>query len=88
MLFERNGLAVGKGLQPAPPEGRLQEGRVWTMTAEKPAERNEERKKQLSEEMIEQLRIMASTVKFGSITLIIQDGKIVQIDKNEKIRFK
>ena len=58
------------------------------MTAEKPAERNEERKKQLSEEMIEQLRIMASTVKFGSITLIIQDGKIVQIDKNEKIRFK
>lgn len=25
-------------------------------------------------------------VKFGSITLIVQDGKVIQIDKNEKIR--
>lgn len=27
-------------------------------------------------------------VRFGSITLIIQDGKLVQIDKNEKTRLK
>lgn len=26
------------------------------------------------------------SVRFGSITLIIQDGKLVQIDKNEKTR--
>ncbi len=27
-------------------------------------------------------------VKYGSITLIIQDGKIIQIDKTEKYRIK
>ena len=26
--------------------------------------------------------------KFGSITLVIQDGRIVQIEKNEKVRIK
>ena len=29
---------------------------------------------------------MLETLKYGSITLVIQDGKIVQIDKNEAIR--
>ncbi|ROR28213.1 hypothetical protein EDD66_105152 [Mobilisporobacter senegalensis] len=28
------------------------------------------------------------TIQFGSITLIIQDGRIVQIEKNEKVRMK
>ena len=27
-------------------------------------------------------------MKYGSITLVIQDGKIVQIDKTEKYRIK
>ncbi|MGG7177851.1 YezD family protein [Clostridium paraputrificum] len=27
-------------------------------------------------------------IKYGSVTLIIQDGVIIQIDKNEKIRLK
>jgi hypothetical protein len=27
-------------------------------------------------------------IKFGSVTVIIQDGKIVQIEKNEKVRFR
>ena len=26
------------------------------------------------------------TIKYGSVNIIIQDGKIVQIDKSEKIR--
>jgi hypothetical protein len=26
------------------------------------------------------------TIQFGSVTLILQNGKIIQIDKNEKIR--
>lgn len=25
-------------------------------------------------------------MKFGSITLVVQDGRIIQIEKNEKIR--
>ena len=28
------------------------------------------------------------TIKFGSITLIIQDGRIIQVDKNEKVRLR
>ncbi|MDR2606208.1 MAG: YezD family protein [Oscillospiraceae bacterium] len=27
-------------------------------------------------------------IKYGTVTLIIQDGKVVQVDKLEKIRFK
>jgi len=31
---------------------------------------------------------MLVSLKFGSITLVVQDGKIVQIEKNEKVRIK
>ena len=27
-------------------------------------------------------------IQFGSLTIIVQDGKIMQIEKNEKIRLK
>ena len=27
-------------------------------------------------------------IKYGSVTLIVQDGKVIQIDKTEKIRIK
>ncbi len=26
-------------------------------------------------------------IKYGSVTIYIQDGKIIQVDKNEKVRF-
>lgn len=32
------------------------------------------------------VRELAKDVKYGNIILIIQDGKIIQIDKTEKIR--
>ncbi|SHI79594.1 YezD family protein [Parasporobacterium paucivorans] len=31
---------------------------------------------------------LANTIQYGSITVIIQDGRIIQIEKNEKIRLK
>jgi hypothetical protein len=34
------------------------------------------------------LREALRTIKFGSITLIIQDGRIIQVDKSEKVRIK
>lgn len=40
------------------------------------------------EEAIETIKSMVESVKFGTVTLIIQDGYIVQIEKNEKIRLK
>lgn len=40
------------------------------------------------EEVFAHLEKMLETLKFGSITLVIQDGKIVQIDKIEKVRLQ
>lgn len=40
----------------------------------------------LSREELEQLLESIKTIKYGSLTLIIQDGRVIQIDKNEKRR--
>jgi hypothetical protein len=37
-------------------------------------------------EIIERLVKNISDIKYGSVTIIIQDGKIVQIERNEKVR--
>lgn len=37
---------------------------------------------------LQEILKMAAEIKYGSITLIIQDGIIIQVDKNEKIRMK
>ncbi|MCM3585913.1 YezD family protein [Mesobacillus maritimus] len=31
---------------------------------------------------------MLESLNFGSITLVIQDGKVIQIEKNEKVRLQ
>ncbi|MCQ6264171.1 YezD family protein [Fictibacillus sp. WQ 8-8] len=40
------------------------------------------------DEIFEQLKEMLNSIKYGSITLIVQDGKLIQLEKNEKVRFK
>lgn len=47
-----------------------------------------DKKKQNFEQAIESLKKMISTMSHGSITLVIQDSYIIQIEKNEKIRLK
>ena len=42
----------------------------------------------LKPEQLEELQKIISSVKYGSVTLIIQDGVLLQIEKNEKIRLK
>lgn len=37
---------------------------------------------------LEEILRMVQKIKYGSVTLIIQDGVIIQVDKNEKIRMK
>lgn len=37
---------------------------------------------------LESVKKMVSSMQYGSVTLIIQDNYIVQIEKNEKIRLK
>ncbi|WP_257348471.1 YezD family protein [Pseudalkalibacillus decolorationis] len=34
------------------------------------------------------IKEMLSSMKYGSITLIVQDGKVIQLEKNEKVRIK
>ncbi|GHU90441.1 hypothetical protein FACS1894202_10250 [Clostridia bacterium] len=41
----------------------------------------------ISEENLEKLISWLNEIKFGAVTLILQDGKVVQVDKTEKIRF-
>jgi hypothetical protein len=45
-----------------------------------------EKTEPLSESDLKQLAEILSTVRHGSVTLVIQNGKVVQIEKNEKIR--
>jgi hypothetical protein len=40
------------------------------------------------DELDQVLREALRTIKFGSVTLIIQDGRIIQVDKSEKVRLR
>jgi len=51
-------------------------------------ENSEQPKVPISIEDIEKLNEMAKSLKYGSITLVFQDGKLIQIEKNEKVRVK
>ena len=42
--------------------------------------------KGITQEQLEQIKDYIKSIKYGSLTIIIQDGKVIQIDKNEKIR--
>lgn len=38
--------------------------------------------------LLDKLEKYINDVKYGSITIVIQDGKVVQIEKNEKVRLR
>jgi hypothetical protein len=40
----------------------------------------------ISEENLEKLFTWLNEIKFGTVTLILQDGRVVQVDRTEKIR--
>lgn len=37
---------------------------------------------------LEEIKKYVNEIQYGTITIIIQDGKVIQIDKTEKIRLK
>lgn len=37
---------------------------------------------------IDKLKVMLSTMNYGSITLVVQDNVVVQLERNEKVRLK
>ena len=44
-------------------------------------------RKKLSEQEHRQIEEALSDIRYGSVLISVQDGKILQIDKNEKFRF-
>jgi len=38
------------------------------------------------DQVLAQVKDMLQDVKFGSVTLVVQNGKVIQIEKNEKVR--
>jgi len=42
----------------------------------------------ISEENLKKLLELLKTTQYGSITLVIQDGVVIQIERNEKLRLK
>ena len=45
-------------------------------------------KEQWSSELEQKIREALREIRFGTVTLVIQDSRVIQIDKNEKIRLK
>ena len=39
-----------------------------------------------SRELENLIREALTTIRFGTVTLVVQDGRVIQLDKNEKIR--
>lgn len=50
------------------------------------AQENRTGRKGISPEQIKQIQQLAEAISYGTLTLVFQDGVLVQIDKNEKIR--
>jgi hypothetical protein len=44
-------------------------------------------KKSVTENQLKLLLSSIDSIRYGSVVLVIQDSKLVQIEKNEKIRF-
>lgn len=43
-------------------------------------------KQAITEEQIRQIQQLAETIRYGTINLVFQDGALIQIERNEKIR--
>jgi hypothetical protein len=42
----------------------------------------------ITRDVYDKLMSYIKDIKYGSVTIIIQDGRIVQIEKNEKVRLR
>ena len=47
---------------------------------------DEKKKEGISDEILIQIKNELGALRYGSLTVIVQDGRVVQIEKNEKIR--
>ncbi len=42
----------------------------------------------LTEAQLKKIREAVKDIRYGTVTLVIQDGRLIQIDRSEKIRLK
>jgi len=52
------------------------------------AERDEATVEPLDRELQRRINQALREIRYGTVTLVIQDGRVIQIDKSEKIRLK
>ena len=52
------------------------------------AERDEAAVEPLDRELQRRINQALREIRYGTVTLVIQDGRVIQIDKSEKIRLK
>ena len=50
--------------------------------------RSESKERQNEDSYIEEVKRFVKEIQYGSVTLVIQDRKVIQIDRTEKIRQK
>ena len=50
--------------------------------------KNDVKRDAISQKQLEEIKEIVASIKYGSVTLVIQDGVLLQIEKNEKIRLK
>lgn len=43
-------------------------------------------KTEVSEETLRKIKEFIEDIRFGSVTIIVQDGKVIQLEKQEKMR--
>ena len=48
----------------------------------------QEYKEQWSKDLEVKIRDVMREIRYGTVTLVIQDSRVIQIDKSEKIRLK
>lgn len=46
------------------------------------------KKNSITDTDMKKIKEFLETIQYGSVTVIVQDGKIIQIEKNEKVRLK
>lgn len=44
-------------------------------------------KNQVKDSELKKIKELIETIQYGSVTIVVQDSKVIQIEKNEKIRF-
>ena len=52
------------------------------------AEPREKSSTNLTETHLQRIREAVRDIRYGTVTLVIQDGHLIQIDRSEKIRLK